>query len=195
MKNITRFDLLILCLFTLVGVTFRVVNNEFKLFNFNPTLAIALVAGMIMDNKKLVILPSILVMLFTDIYFEAFTDIPGFYGLCQVINYLAIASVAILGIALQKAGVSQILGGTIGGSILFFIISNFGVWVSGFASSSHGYSLDLAGLTECYVAALPFYKSQFATELFMNSLFSSVFFSVVLIIGVRLLAPKTIIAS
>ena len=38
-------------------------------------------------------------------------------------------------------------------SLLFFIITNFGVWISGTM-----YTLDLNGLISCYVMALPFYK-------------------------------------
>lgn len=37
---------------------------------------------------------------------------------------------------------------------LFFLITNFGVWVQGF----YGYTL--SGLAACYVAALPFYHYQ-----------------------------------
>ena len=42
---------------------------------------------------------------------------------------------------------------TIGSSLLFFIVTNFGVWISGTM-----YTLDLNGLIACYVMALPFYK-------------------------------------
>ena len=36
-------------------------------------------------------------------------------------------------------------------STVFFVVSNFGVWLGGF------YPLTLNGLVECYVLAVPFY--------------------------------------
>ena len=49
------------------------------------------------------------------------------------------------------------------GSILFFLISNFGVWLL-----SGLYTKNLSGLIECYIMAIPF---------FVNTLFSTIFFS------------------
>jgi hypothetical protein len=43
------------------------------------------------------------------------------------------------------------LFGAILGAILFFIVTNFGVWVGG----SYGYSID--GFLTCYVLAIPFF--------------------------------------
>ena len=40
------------------------------------------------------------------------------------------------------------------GSLQFFLLSNFGVWLVG---DGHVYPSTLAGLTACYVAALPFF--------------------------------------
>ena len=42
------------------------------------------------------------------------------------------------------------------GSILFFMVSNFGVWLL-----SGMYERSLAGMTECYIAAIPFLKIPF----------------------------------
>ncbi len=51
-------------------------------------------------------------------------------------------------------------------SILFFVISNLGVWLSGLL-----YPMTLDGLLACYIAAIPFFK---------NTLLSDLFFSIVL---------------
>tara|TARA_B100001093_G_C26531283_1_gene886107 strand:- start:491 stop:823 length:333 start_codon:yes stop_codon:yes gene_type:complete len=49
------------------------------------------------------------------------------------------------------------------GSIVFYIVSNFGVW-----ALSGMYEKSLVGMTECYIAAIPFFK---------NTLFSTIIFS------------------
>ena len=43
--------------------------------------------------------------------------------------------------------------GALSGALSFFIITNFGVWISGTM-----YTFDLQGLINCYVMALPFFK-------------------------------------
>lgn len=52
--------------------------------------------------------------------------------------------------------------GVITGALIFFIITNFGVWVIG------GYGYTLSGLIECYFMAIPF---------FYNTIFSTLIFS------------------
>lgn len=50
-------------------------------------------------------------------------------------------------------------------SILFFTISNFGVWVGGLL-----YPFTFDGLISCYVAAIPFFKNTLLSDLFFNFL-------------------------
>ena len=51
------------------------------------------------------------------------------------------------------------------GAITFFVISNFGVWISGTL-----YEISVQGLLNCYIMALPF---------FTNTLLSTMFFAVI----------------
>ena len=44
------------------------------------------------------------------------------------------------------------IGGVLSGAILFFILTNFGVWSLG----SYGYAFD--GLVLCYILAIPFFS-------------------------------------
>ena len=55
--------------------------------------------------------------------------------------------------------------GVVSASLIFFIFSNFGVWVLG----SYGYSYE--GLITCYIAAIPFYT---------NTLLSTIIYSVII---------------
>ena len=45
--------------------------------------------------------------------------------------------------------------GAILGPTSFFVVSNYGVWASGF----NGYPHTLAGLGACYLAGVPFYRN------------------------------------
>ena len=55
--------------------------------------------------------------------------------------------------------------GALSGAVLFFIVTNFGVWLSG----SYGYTL--SGLILCFTLAIPF---------FAYSLISTLIFSVII---------------
>lgn len=64
-----------------------------------------------------------------------------------------------------------IFGSSLFSSIAFFIISNFGVWIS----SKITYTHDLNGLIICYFNALPFFAYELAGSLFYSSTFFSVY--------------------
>ena len=50
-------------------------------------------------------------------------------------------------------------------SLLFFVLTNFGVWlVNGY------YPHTVAGLAACYVAAIPFFQNSIAGDLFYTAL-------------------------
>ena len=59
----------------------------------------------------------------------------------------------------------NVLAASLGGSIAFFFISNFGVWVE-----SAIYPHTWQGLLECYVAALPFFRNTVLGDLFYAAL-------------------------
>jgi DMSO reductase anchor subunit len=62
-----------------------------------------------------------------------------------------------LGQILLSARVSfaRVAAGALLGPSSFFVVSNYGVWASGF----NGYPHTLAGLQVCYLAAVPFYRN------------------------------------
>jgi hypothetical protein len=182
---------LLLIVLIVFGVIFRVINNHFQLMNFNPTLAIALVAGMLIKDKRLALLSGLGVMLLTDVYFAIFTDIQAYYGLGQVFNYLAVVSASVVGILLKNTNAQSALKGSILSSLSFFVISNFGTWASGFtATGGHDYTTNFKGLVDCFAMAIPFYKSSNATLLFTNSFLSCLFFTPVILIAINAIGSK-----
>ncbi len=61
------------------------------------------------------------------------------------------------------------LFGALTGAILFYLITNFGVWLSGY----YGHSLD--GLVKCYVLALPFFGYTALSTLVFSVIFETGF--------------------
>ena len=82
--------------------------------------------------------------------------------------YLAVALCVGLGRwMLSPPGVLGTLGAGVSGSALFFLLTNFAVWLQG-----DFYPMTTAGLLACYVAAIPFFHhTLIATLLFGLALF------------------------
>src|SRR5439155_17595466 len=68
---------------------------------------------------------------------------------------------------------ARTVGAVLGGSLLFYLFTNFAVWLGG----AHGamYEQSAAGLLECYVAALPFFRNALAGDLIWTAVLFGVF--------------------
>ena len=82
-------------------------------------------------------------------------------------------SVLIIGLMSQyfSKNINLRLVGSLFGAFIFFLITNFGVWISGV------YSLTVNGLIECYTLAIPF---------FTYSLISTILFSLLIETGYKI---------
>ncbi|MDA0986953.1 MAG: hypothetical protein O3A55_05055 [Bacteroidetes bacterium] len=134
--------------------------------NFTPIGAIALFSGTILKGKIRFIIP-LLSLVISDLFL-------GFYsGLLWV--YSSFILMCLIGIWISRNyNLYRVASGTIFGSILFFIITNFGVWFK-----SGIYPLTKEGLVNCYIAAIPFFRNSFTGDIFYVSV---LFFTYELII-------------
>jgi hypothetical protein len=162
-------------MFVIIMVTltamWRVCCSQFNLFHIVPVASIGLFSGSILNNKKWAYLIPIGTMLLSDILFAIFTNIQGFYGLPQFINYAALACVTYLGTQLQNRNRINVVAFTLSGSMIFFLLSNFGTFLSGY------YGFSFQGLVNCYAMAIPFIKNNIATKFFVNSFVADFTFS------------------
>ena len=87
-------------------------------------------------------------------------------------------SVLVIGIISQYfiKNLSWRLSGALLGAIIFFVITNFGVWSTGV----YGYNLN--GFLNCYVLAIPF---------FAYSIISTILFSILIEIGYKFYESKS----
>lgn len=123
--------------------------------NFAPIAAMALFGGAYLNKKYALILP-ILAMLVSD-YFIGFYDIKLMAGV-----YLSFIIVGLIGLFIKKhKNIGTIIGGALLGSVSFFVITNFAVWV--FYS---WYPHTLVGLGQCFAMAIPFFKGTLMGDLF-----------------------------
>lgn len=121
--------------------------------NFAPITAIALFGGMYFDKKFAPILP-LFALIISDYFLGFYQGITWVYGSFVLITFLGI-------FASRKKSFGMVAGSTIAGSILFFIVTNFGVWQSGIL-----YPITFDGLVACYVAAIPFFRNAIVGDVF-----------------------------
>lgn len=125
--------------------------------NMAPIAAIALFSGAYFAKKQWAFVITFLALFLSDAvlhiqYLIGVREFAGFYP-NMIFVYLGFALVIGIGFLMRsRVNVLSFIGGTLSGSMLFYIVSNFGVWLMGTM-----YSKTFAGLVECYVAAVPFY--------------------------------------
>lgn len=160
--------------FLAIGILLRILPHP---FNFTPIAALALFAGAQFKNSKLAYLVPLVLMLLSDIilqglYFAGITEWPAFYSSMPIV-YAAFAAVVLIGQTIRtKISVLSIAGGAVAGSLVFFVLSNFGVWLMG---DGMMYSRDFAGVIDCFAAGIPFYRNTILGDLIYTGVFFGIF--------------------
>jgi len=126
--------------------------------NFTPIGAMALFSGAYLGRKALAFAAPLGALLLSDL-------VLGFYH-GQATVYFSVALIVMLGmVALSRVSPLRVAGAAVLSSVLFFLITDFGMWLfSGF------YPRTMLGLEACYVAAIPFFQNTIAGDLFYATL-------------------------
>lgn len=118
--------------------------------NFAPITSIALFTGFHFVNKRLALFIPLICMFLTDL-------ILGVHSLMPII-YLSFVMISMIGLKAKSLS----LGTVLSASSLFFIVSNLGVWY-------FYYPLTWAGLSSCFILAIPFFINALMGDLFYTS--------------------------
>jgi len=124
--------------------------------NFAPIGAMALFGGACFADKRQAFLVPLAAMFVSDLAIGLLSgDLSlGLHGLIPVV-YGSFVLIVCLGFLLRgRRKVVQIAGATLAGSLLFFVLTNLGVWAMGSL-----YPKTWEGLVACYVAAIPFFQN------------------------------------
>jgi hypothetical protein len=133
--------------------------------NFSPMAALALFGGATFANRRVAFLVPLAAMLLSDLVLGFSVITPVVYG--------SFALITCLGLWLRRRQtVGRLAIASVAAAVLFFTVANFGVW-----ALDNYYPRTLPGLTECYTAAIPFFR---------NTLGSNLFYSAVLFGGLAL---------
>jgi hypothetical protein len=159
-------------LFVVLAIAVRFMPHP---WNFTPVMASLLFFGA-RGPRRFVWIPVILlagsdVVLNKWFWHYAFTwDL--------LVTWAWYAAILMLGTRLRdNSKPLWILASAVGGSISFFVISNFAVW-----ASYNMYPKTLVGLIACYTAGIPFYR---ISSLLGDLLFTAGMFGVAALMGVH----------
>lgn len=139
--------------------------------NFTALGAAALFAGAKFGRKALAFALPFLALFLSDlllnnfIYNNAFpAEYNGFtfFKPDSLWIYAAFAGIVLIGMfGLKKLTPGRTLGASVSASVLFFVVTNFGVWATGSL-----YPLTFEGLIASYTAAIPFFWNTVLGDLF-----------------------------
>lgn len=173
MKQSINTRTIIFCAALVILAVFsRMMNAEMHWYSFGPIVAISLFSGAILKNKSFAYLIPLSAYLVSDIFLQIYSG-NGFYGVSQFFVYGGMALVVLLGSTMGKPKALKVLGYTIGGSMIFWLVSNLGVFFTGF------YGFSLSGFASTYLMAIPFYTVN-GTEFFVNQFAGDILFSGIL---------------
>lgn len=165
MKNqqlIIRFGTLVLLIF--LAAFSRLIPHP---ANFTPIGAMALFGAAYFSKKHIALIVPITAMWLSDlvlnniVFSQHFTSFVWWhqgaywtYGSFILIGFIGFS-------LLRKVKVQTVLLSSLSASILFFLLSNFGVWMSATI-----YAKNMSGLIVCYTAAIPFFGNTLLGDLF-----------------------------
>lgn len=143
-KIMTKPRLIVLVLMILAAAASRLIPHP---PNMASITAVALFGGAYLSDKRLAFLVPLAALFLGDL-------VLGLYSHMEII-YGSFTLVVCIGLLLRRKRTPlRIAGAALLSSLLFFIITNFGVWAFGSL-----YPKTAAGLVACYVAAIPFFQN------------------------------------
>jgi hypothetical protein len=120
--------------------------------NVTPIMAIALFGAAYFSDKRLAFILPLLIMFISDILI-------GFHSTMFAV-YISFALGVLIGTYLLKSiTLGRIILSSLFSSIIFFIVTNFGVWLSGW------YPFTFDGFVKCYIMAIPFFRYEIFGDL------------------------------
>tara|TARA_B100000700_G_C15017115_1_gene843850 strand:+ start:1062 stop:1595 length:534 start_codon:yes stop_codon:yes gene_type:complete len=134
--------------------------------NFTPVIAVAIMSGIFFKRFYFSLTILFFAMLLSDFFIGFHKNMFFVYFSLFIINYFF--SNFIININYRN-----LLFYSLSGSIIFFIFSNFGVWILG-----NLYPNNLEGLVKCYILAIPFFKNTLLSTLLFTYVlyFSNIYF-------------------
>ena len=135
--------------------------------NFTPIIAVAIISGYFFKNINLSLLTLLIAMLISDLFIGFYENVIFVYASLLLITF-------VFHKISNKINFINLFIYGFAGSLIFFVVSNFGVWALGSPGVFNiPYDKTLNGLIECYILAIPFFGNTFLSTLIFT--YSAIF--------------------
>jgi hypothetical protein len=142
-------------------------------FNFTPIAAMALFGGACFSDKRLAFAVPLLSMAISDVVLQIIAG-TGWHNTILYV-YVSFLFITLIGITIrQNIRAGNIIACSLISSILFFLVTNFGVW------ATSGFEGGLAGLIGVYALGIPFYNNELFGSFFFNTVAGDLFYNGIL---------------
>lgn len=140
--------------------------------NFTPITGMALFGAAHFTKKYWAVLIPLAAMWVSDLVLNnvVYANLyPEYYnGMVLVGDYWVYGSILLIAFIgmrfLKNVKILPLIGVSLVSSVLFFLLTNFGTWMSAWGMTT--YPRGFAGLLECYAAGIPFFRSTLLGDLF-----------------------------
>ncbi len=163
MKNNSQSKMGIVALIILSAALCRLLS---PFANVTPIGAMALFGGVYCANRwQSIALPLaslwISDLILNNVVYKAYFPTFTLFSMGSIFVYASVAATAVLAwFLLKKVNTKNVILASVAGSVLFFVVTNFGVWAMGTM-----YPKNTAGVMACYTAAIPFFRNSLMGDL------------------------------
>ena len=126
--------------------------------NFTPLITVAIMSSYFFKNIYLSFFVILISMVLGDIFIGFYNNMFFVYLSLLLISYTFFKII-------KKMNYKNLFVYALIGSLIFYLISNFGVWILG-----NLYDKNFNGLIECYIMAIPFLKNTIISTIFYSYL-------------------------
>lgn len=146
--------------------------------NFTPLGGMALFGAAYFNRKYIAFAVPFLAMWLSDlalnnlVYAKLYPELyPRFAWMGSLWVYLSFGLIVLIGFGLlRKVTTLRLLGASLSASVLFFLVTNFGSWLS-----NPLYAKNIGGLMTSYVAGIPFFWNTMAGDLIFTAVLFGAF--------------------
>ena len=132
--------------------------------NMTAVSALAILTGLAIESRLVAVFVPLFALFLSDLILGFHEQMWAVYFSMALITLISAASLGKK--SLFSTAKLKILGVTVSSSLLFFVGTNLAVWWQ-----SPMYQHNLAGLTKCFLMALPFLGNQIVGDLFYAGIF------------------------
>jgi hypothetical protein len=173
----------------IIGVSLRFIH---AIPNFSPVVGLTIFGAALFSKRYLAFIIPFVCIYFSDFllnntvarpFFPDHTGVVWFsdYMIWTFASYALIATLSLL--SLKSLSFKKVLGVTLSSSVIFFLVTNFGAWVS----PTSIYPKDISGLVASYTYAIPFFRTSLISDLIFSGILFGLYF-----LAERIVLNKTV---